>query len=41
MAHIKPMVPKTRIGGKSLTVSKPAHDRALYATELLNANVGM
>ena len=39
--QMKPTVPKTRIGGKSLTVSIPALVRALKATELAIAIVGM
>ena len=44
MHHIvamKPTVPKTRIGGKSLTVSMFALTSALNATELVSAIVGM
>ena len=39
--QMKPIVPKTRIGGKSFTGSFPAPSRALYATELAIAIVGM
>ena len=41
MDRMKPTVPKTRIGGKAFTVSKPAWVKALYETELPNAMVGM
>ena len=41
MLAMKPMVPNTRIGGKSLTGSLPAFSRALYATELTRAMLGM
>ena len=41
MVQMKPTVPNTRMGGKSLTVSRPAPLRAEKATELLSAMVGM
>ena len=41
MVQMNPMVPKIRMGGKSFTVSIPAIVRALYATELVNASVGI
>ena len=41
MAAMKPMVPNTRMGGKSLTVSMPALLRALKATVLDSEMVGM
>ena len=41
MLQMKPIVPKTRIGGKALTGSLPAFDKALNATELEMAIVGM
>ena len=41
MAHIKPIVPKMRIGGKSFTMSSPARVIALNDTELLRPMVGM
>ena len=41
MLQMKPTVPNTRMGGKSLTGSIPAFPSALYATELEMAMVGM
>ena len=41
MVQMKPMVPNTRIGGKSFTVSMPALIKPVKATELLKAMVGM
>ena len=41
IARMKPTVPKTRIGGKSLTVSNPFFSRMLYATEFERAIVGI
>ena len=41
MVQMKPTVPKTRIGGKSFTVSILACVNAVYATELLKASVGI
>ena len=39
--QMKPTVPNTLIGGKSLTGSLPFFSSALYATELAIAMVGM
>ena len=41
MAQINPMVPKVRMGGKSLIVSILACVSAVYATELDKAKVGI
>ena len=41
MLHMKPMVPNTLIGGKSLTVSYPLSSSIVYATEFDSAIVGM
>ena len=41
MVAMKPTVPNTRMGGKSLTVSIPASLRMVNAVVLLNAKVGM
>jgi hypothetical protein len=38
---MKPTVPKTRIGGKSLSVSKPFFFNIVNATVLERAMVGM
>ena len=41
MVAIKPTVPNTRMGGKSLTVSSPLFFRIVKAAVLDNAIVGM
>ena len=41
MVAMKPMVPNTRIGGKSFTVSIPLSFMMVKAVVLLNANVGI
>ncbi len=41
MLQMKPMVPNTRMGGNATTGSMPSLLKALYATELAIAMVGM